>query len=103
MGHLCSPSRFSLTAVLIGAFVVACGSHASNDGRETSAPIEECDAFLTAYEHCLDSLGPANVARARVEQTRAGLAAQVGNGPAARSALRKQCADNLSQIKATCR
>jgi hypothetical protein len=93
-----------LAACLTTAVLGACASHAATTGsQDTAGPIEECEAFLKGYEHCLDSLGPTKIAQARVEQARAGLAAQVGHGEAARAALQKQCADNLSQLKATCR
>ena len=94
--------RLSLVAGLLAAPLVACGSHATGS-QDATGPIEKCDAFLTAYGHCLDSLGPAQIAKERLEQTRAGLAAQAGRGAAARAALRKQCVDNLTQITTTCR
>ena len=65
------------------------------------APIDECDAFLASYEHCLASLGPADVARARVAQTRASFVAT--RDKAARAALRQKCISNLAQLKTTCR
>jgi hypothetical protein len=88
---------------LVALVVVGCGSHAKGDRSEPEEPITECEAFLAAYDHCLGSLGPDRIAKARVEQTRAGLVAQASRGDAARAELRKKCTDNLSQLKATCR
>jgi len=100
------PSAFSrgvAAAFAVLALLPACSSSHSTKESPADEPIEECDAFLGAYEHCLDSLGPASIAQARVEQTRAGFVAQAGHGEAARAALRQKCADNLSQLKTTCR
>ncbi len=94
----------SVAALLGAAAAMACGSHAApGDSNAADQPIPECEAFLTAYEHCLGSLGPAWIAEARVEQTRAAFATQVAQGPAAGQVLRKQCVERLSQIKTTCR
>jgi hypothetical protein len=107
LSSIASPSErraSAVTGLLLGAVVVlGCGSRAKGDRSEAKEPIAECDAFLAAYDHCLGSLGPDRIAKARVEQTRAGLVAQASHGDAARAALRKQCTDNLSQLKATCR
>jgi hypothetical protein len=95
-----------LASLLLGALLLGCGSHAKGDrAEETNPPIEECDQFVAAYEHCLATLGPDRIAKARAEQTRAGLATQLqaAHGEAARTALRTQCATNLTQLRATCR
>jgi hypothetical protein len=98
-------AQLSLSAVaLLGVVsLAACGSHGGSSSQNANEPIPECDAFLTAYEQCLDSLGPLWIAQARVEQTRAAFATQVAKGPSAGQALRKQCANRLSQIKTECR
>jgi hypothetical protein len=102
--HLSARRIPAVTAILLGAVVVlGCGSRATGDRPEVEQPISECEAFLAAYDHCLGSLGPDRIAKARVEQTRAGLVAQASHGEGARTELRKRCADNLSQLKATCR
>lgn len=102
-------SRLVIPGSFLGAFVPLLALLAACSGRhpipeaQTNESIQECDAYLTAYEHCLNSLGPAQIAQARVEQTRAGFATQAARGEAARAALRKQCVGNLAQIKTTCR
>ena len=99
-----SRARRYLVAALLLSALAACGSHATpSDSNTADQPSPECDVFLSAYEHCLDSLGPAWIAQARVEQTRTAFATQAAQGPAAGQALRKQCVDRLSQIKTTCR
>jgi hypothetical protein len=101
---LATRRMLSVAALFAAAALAACGSHASPSGSNAAdQPIPECEAFLSAYEHCLDSLGPTWIAQARVEQTRAAFATQAAQGPAAGQALRKQCVDRLSQIKTTCR
>lgn len=100
-----SRQTLALAGLLLGVLLLlGCGSRANGGDGETNPPIEECDAFVAAYAHCLGTLGPERIAQARVQQTRTGLATQVqsAHGDAARTALRKQCADNLSQLKATC-
>jgi hypothetical protein len=100
-----NPKCPSGLSVLVLTLLFGCsGRHATKDDAESTEPIQECNAFLSAYEQCLETLGPARIAQARVEQTRAGLVAQVqtAHGDTARAALRKQCTDNLSQLKATC-
>jgi hypothetical protein len=93
-------------AVLLGALgapLFACGgSHAAAEVQD-AGPIEECEAFVASYQSCLGSLGPADIAQARAEQTRAGLAAQATRGPEARAALREKCVANLSRLRTTCR
>ena len=93
----------ALAGLLLVALFLGCGSHAAPSGSNAAEPIPECDAFLTAYGHCLGSLGPTWVADARVAQTRTAFATQAGQGQAAGQALRKQCVERLSQIKTTCR
>src|ERR1700735_5040933 len=95
------PLAVSLVCVLL----VACGAHAApgSTSDDADGPLAECEAFLSAYGHCLESLGPPRVAQARLEQTRAGLVAQAGRGEASRAALRRECLENLSQVQTTCR
>jgi hypothetical protein len=95
-----APLRAWLAALSL-ALVPACGSHPKATGEEADESIQECDAFLASYQHCLETLGPVETARARVAQTRTGFDAT--HGHAARTALRKSCADNLSRLKTTCR
>ena len=95
-----------LVGLLLGALLLGCGSRAKRSDGDVDAnqPIAECDAFVAAYAHCLSTLGPEGIAQVRAEQTRAGLLAQTEHADAAaRTALRKQYAANLSQLKATCR
>ena len=93
-----------LASLLAVCASTACSSRPATGGAEAKAePIPQCEAFLSAYEHCLDALGPSDIARARVEQTRAALTTQLSGGTAARAALREKCADNLSQLRTTCR
>ncbi len=93
-----------LFAVLAGS-AIACGGHTGGTGAaaENDETPAECEAFAAAYEHCLGTLGPEQIAKARVEQTRASFVAQASRGEAARAALRAQCSANLAQIKSTCR
>ena len=79
----------------------ACTSPSTGEQSDPDEPISECETFLASYEHCLSGLGPPSIAHARIEQTRAGFAAIHGKGP--RAALRKECAENLTQLKSTCR
>ncbi len=97
--------RFFLALAGIGVLsLLGCGSHAKGDSAEAAnEPIAECEAFAAAYEHCLGTLGPDRIAKARAEQTRAGLLTQARQGEAARAVLRTQCSANLAQINATCR
>lgn len=92
-----------LVAIGLSA-LAACSDHAASSGSNAAdEPIPECEAFLSAYEHCLGSLGPTWIAKARVEQTRAAFVTKATQGPGAGQALRKQCVERLSQIKTTCR
>jgi hypothetical protein len=97
--------RFARAGVLLVLLplLVACSSGHTAGGEAPSEPIRECDSYLAAYEHCLNSLGHERVTEARVEQRRAAFAAQAALGGSARQALRKQCTDGLSQIKTMCR
>ena len=98
-----SPLGLILALAFTSASLLACGgNHATADAPD-AGPIAECEAFLASYERCLDSLGPADIARARVEQTRAGLAAQAEAGGTSRAALRQTCAENLAQLGTSCR
>ena len=96
--------RLGRVAILIALpIVVACGSHRGDGAHPQDEPIEECEAFLASYEHCLASLGPARIAQARVEQTRSAFRAQAAAGDTARSNLRQKCVANLADLKTTCR
>jgi hypothetical protein len=88
---------------LAASAAVACRSHAeTGDSQEPARLAPECDAFLSAYGRCLDVLGPEAIAKARVDQARAGLLGQVGHDEVSHAALGKQCAVNLSQVRGTC-
>jgi hypothetical protein len=96
--------RFALaTAGLLLAVLSACGSHAKKDAQDDT-PIEECTAFVAAYEHCIATLAPANIAQARADQARAGIAGEIAaaQGETAREALRRRCSDNRTNLQATC-
>jgi hypothetical protein len=98
------------TALGLGGFLLvvllgACGGHAKSKGSpETTGPIEECDAYVAEYAHCLGNLGPERIASARAEKTRVALAAQIteAEGAPARAAIRQKCVTNLSRLTATC-
>jgi hypothetical protein len=92
-------------AVLLSlSLLVACSSRqTTGEAEATSEPIRECDSYLAAFEHCLNSLGHERVTQARVEQRRAAFAAQAALGGSAREALRKQCTAGLSQVATMCR
>jgi hypothetical protein len=98
-------SHRRLAAAFLGAAVLAaCGNHATTVGSQAAdEPIPECEQFLAAYEHCLDSLGPVWIAQARIEKTRAAFATEAAQGAAAGQALRTQCIAQLSQLRTTCR
>lgn|SRR5487761_2013238 len=104
-GHARAPRGFALRlpafAVGLLLLVSACSGRHAADVAQVDEPIDECEAFLASYAHCLGTLGPAAVAQARVEQTRAAFAATHGVAP--RAALRQKCVDNLTQLKTTCR
>jgi hypothetical protein len=99
------PAATALVGIILGTLLLACGNRAKGrDRQDAPQPIEECDQFVAAYARCLGTLGPQDIATARAEQTRAGLAAQIqaAPGPTERTALRKQCANSLSQLKVAC-
>jgi hypothetical protein len=92
-----------LVLALISAGLAACGNAKTTARKEDPGPVAECDAFVASYEHCLESLGPASIARERAVATRATLLAQAAQGDGAREALRQKCADSLSRLTKTCR
>jgi hypothetical protein len=96
----------ALAGWLTAAFLVlACHPRTKGEASpDANQSIEECDAYVAAYQHCIGTLGTESVARARGEQARAGLAAQLRTAQSepARAALKTQCAANLSHLKATC-
>ena len=86
--------------ILVGLFASACGKHSASDGTEAPPePIKECEAFVASLQHCLERLGPSDIAAARVAQARASLDAQLSHSP--RDAVRKQCITSLTNM--TCR
>jgi hypothetical protein len=97
------PLTSALAGLLLSPWQLLACSRATIDERVPDAPIAECEAFLTAYEQCLETLGPRSIAQARVEQTRASFDAQLGKGPAVRETLRNRCVTNQSQLGAICR
>jgi hypothetical protein len=90
-------------AVLLASQVVGCGGKVQNNDPAAAVPIEECEGFLGAYARCLRAGGDQAIVAARLEQTRAALTAQASGDAAAREQARRQCADNLSHLNATCR
>jgi hypothetical protein len=84
--------------------VVACnGSRPNSEASPDGGGVAECDAYVVAYDRCLTSLGPADVAHGRAEQTRATIAAQlVSASTSARAEMQTNCARNLARLKATC-
>jgi hypothetical protein len=99
------PSRRTraIAVAILTAGLAACSARSGGGSSSSDAPIEECEAFLTAYEQCLGSLGTPQVAHARAEQTRSSLVAQAERGDAARGEVRRKCVANLSQLQTTCR
>ena len=97
----CAGSALGFACLVVLALLCACSGHQPTGDSQPDEPIQECDLFLASYEQCLGTLGPASVARARVEQTRAAFASTHGTAP--RAALRQKCIDNLTQLKTTCR
>jgi hypothetical protein len=95
----------SYTVTLCGiVLVTGCGNHRSSDAQRTARNIPECDAFVEAYEQCVGALGPPKLTAARIEQTRAGISAQIAaSTDESLPVIRAQCVQNLSQLKATCR
>jgi hypothetical protein len=93
----------AFAVLLIGAPVWGCASHANRDGKKDE-PIPECTAYVAAYQACMATLAPENIAQARADQARAGIATQLASArdDKARGALRKQCASNRSSLQATC-
>jgi hypothetical protein len=91
----------ALSAMLVLLLASACSSRKPQGESSGPEPIPECDAFLASYQHCLEKLGPPAIAQARIAQTRAAFDAT--QGTTARTALRKTCAQNLSQLSTTCR
>jgi hypothetical protein len=88
---------------MIVASLAACSARSGVESSSSDAPIKECEAFLTAYEQCLGTLGSAQVARTRAQQTRSSLAAEAERGDLARGEVRRRCVANLSQLETTCR
>ena len=98
--------RNTLARLLLGSasLLTACGgSHTSGNAHQQSESIAECDSFVAGYERCLRTLGPAEIARARAEQTRVALTPTSTATDEARSALRRQCQQNLAQLESSCR
>ena len=87
--------------LLLLGLLSACSARHSTGAAQPDEPLPECDAFLASYRHCLESLGPPDIARGRVEQSRASF--ESIHGESARVELRLKCADNLVQLKKTCR
>ena len=97
----CARSAFGFACLVVLVLLSACSGRHPTAAAQVDEPIPECDAFLASYEHCLESLGPLDIARGRVEQSRASF--ESVHGEAARAELRQKCADNLVQLKKTCR
>ena len=85
-------------------FIAGCEGRTTSADQTPAAPLRECDAFVAAYQECLRSLGPADLAAARASQTRESLQARIDQSDAVgREALRRECVANHSQLQATCR
>jgi hypothetical protein len=95
---------FAAVMVLSLALLPGCGGHGSDaTSSDSRSAIPECQAFLGAYEQCLSTLGPANVARERAAQTRTSLGEAAHGGEKARAELRDRCVANLAQLQMGCR
>jgi hypothetical protein len=94
--------RRALVGIAASLLTAACsGDQASGHAMQGDAAIAECDSYVAAYERCLITLGPTEIAHARAEQARATLT-QAGTDDA-RTALRRQCKQNLAQLESSCR
>jgi hypothetical protein len=87
-------------ALFVIATLAACSSKPRHDTEPSVGVPSECDAFVSAYEACLGSSGPAPIAHARADQTRAALADEAQRSPA--DTLASKCRANLQRLTASC-
>ena len=102
--RLMSNTLRSIAITLASALsIVACGSRGHGETSGSEQPIAECEAFLSAYQHCLESLGPKDVAAGRIAQSRETLRAEASRSESARSDVRRKCSANLASLASSCR